>query len=738
MSAVLWLHLLALLALETLLLVGLAEGASAFCRHPRVRRAVWQAALLGVAALWLAELGGVRARPEASGSDRPSRKGVVGPGRSTLTWVPSDAPTATEPAGTPEGAVPGTWRWPAWLWLAGTFALVVRASGLRFILAMKVRGRAQPLHRAGVPVGGWTGLCERLGVHRVRVLRLEGLRGPVAFGVFRPTVVLPTDFAVRFNPVQRQAMLAHELAHLAGRDPLWRWLADLVIALAWWHPGVWWARARLRAASEATADAASALVPQGPIALAESLLGLGRELAMPGGLGVAGSGRVSDLTRRVRALLAPDVAWAHPGRRSWLWPRLGVAGVTALLLLTPTGSGQSPWRALAGATDSPSREDRQIQTASDLLGDPRFREVVEALHASPPVPTNRSVSKGHPEIGLLPTTAGDEAVAPSNGPPVESFNTDSGIALSLPVNRVYVSLREPNHADLVGSRGGPDSTLLAPAVVSSDPGQVELRVTLVELIGGGPDELGLDWLFGGSESGSPVAEVRSPAGSEPLGDSPMAGSVTLERLATQGEWVALATSQYDALLGQLERRGNVDVLRAPRVTTQVGRPAQVSFTEVRTVVTGPRVQPATAENGTHLLYESAQVPVGPVVDLTAHLRDGDWEVAIGAAVNEFLGYDEPSKSQRVRGPDGVVGNAALPRLRVRVAEGVGRCRPGEVIALRGPLVRETIRHVDRVPVLGRIPLLGRAFTSKGTHVRERRLFVFVEPVAVSATGEPAR
>ena len=115
-------------------------------------------------------------------------------------------------------------------------------------------------------------------------MELPRLAGPVAFGSIRPTVALPESFACDFEPASQDAMLAHELAHLAAGDPAWQCLADLVAAVLWWHPLVWWSRGRLEAASE-SADEASLLVENGPNVLAECLVKLGGRLAQPRSFG---------------------------------------------------------------------------------------------------------------------------------------------------------------------------------------------------------------------------------------------------------------------------------------------------------------------------------------------------------------------------------------------------------------------------------------------------------------------
>jgi hypothetical protein len=167
-------------------------------------------------------------------------------------------------------------------------------------------------------------------------LEYSGLSVPVAYGTVRPTVVLPAGFWDRFSRAEQEAVLAHELAHLAAHDPLWHLSAELCCALLWWHPAVWWLRGRLRAASETAADEASLLVPGGPDALAGCLVALGRRLVGPrpcGGLSFQGSGFRSSLGRRVERLL-------NLKARS--------VGGTGVSPVSASGTGVSPVSAGAG------------------------------------------------------------------------------------------------------------------------------------------------------------------------------------------------------------------------------------------------------------------------------------------------------------------------------------------------------------------------------------------------------
>ena len=225
---------------------------------------------------------------------------------------------------------PGTW-WPAIVWAIGAAAIVVRMAWSRWLLLV-FRRRCRPVcdlamqRRVDL-------LARRLGIRgHVQLLTAPRLGSPVAFGIFRPVVLVPAGFDADFDRGQQEAMLAHELAHLASRDPVWQAAATWLVALLWWQPLAWWSRRRLRAASESAADEASLLVPDGPCVLAASLVTLGRRLVKTRSLGwlsIEGGGFRSGLGRRVERLLSLR-------RRTWRAPRrarLALAHASAPLAL---------------------------------------------------------------------------------------------------------------------------------------------------------------------------------------------------------------------------------------------------------------------------------------------------------------------------------------------------------------------------------------------------------------------
>src|SRR5262249_7185072 len=142
-----------------------------------------------------------------------------------------------------------------------------------------------------------------LGVRRrVRIVVGRQLAGPIALGVFRPTIGLPDGFTPGLDEAQQDAVLAHELGHLAAHDRAWPLRADLVTAALWWHRLAWWSRRRFQFASEAAADETCLLLADGPLILAGCLVALAGRRVRPQGAGLAIGGAAafrSNLGRRV-------------------------------------------------------------------------------------------------------------------------------------------------------------------------------------------------------------------------------------------------------------------------------------------------------------------------------------------------------------------------------------------------------------------------------------------------------
>ncbi len=66
------------------------------------------------------------------------------------------------------------------------------------------------------------------------------LATPAVVGIVRPIVLIPVALANGLTPMQVQAILAHELAHIRRHDYLINLIQTAIETLLFYHPAVWW------------------------------------------------------------------------------------------------------------------------------------------------------------------------------------------------------------------------------------------------------------------------------------------------------------------------------------------------------------------------------------------------------------------------------------------------------------------------------------------------------------------
>jgi WD40 repeat protein/beta-lactamase regulating signal transducer with metallopeptidase domain len=191
----------------------------------------------------------------------------------------------------------------AGLWLAGAvFCLGWTFWGLvRFHRLLRHGERAPEALQAET-----RRLAAAMGLNRCpEVWLLPGPLPPLIWAAFgRARLYFPRNLLGRLNDEGRASLLAHELAHVCRRDHWVRWLEIIAVALYWWCPLAWCARAQLRVCEEECCDAwvvdhLSARAYAG--AILEAVDFLATPVAVPAA--ASGLGRVEALKKRLVAIM---------------------------------------------------------------------------------------------------------------------------------------------------------------------------------------------------------------------------------------------------------------------------------------------------------------------------------------------------------------------------------------------------------------------------------------------------
>jgi bla regulator protein blaR1 len=306
--------------------VGIAWLVTAALRknHARVRYWVWFAAsvkfllpfaLLTAAGEWLRSLVAVAAIPKP-----PVAAAMV---QIAQPFSPSQIVDA--------GAAPMVAHSSSWLpfallaiWIGG--ALLVAARFVRgWRIANGVRRSAAPLALAA----------------DVPVLRTSAPMEPGIFGIFRPVLLLPDGIPEKLTAGQLRAIVAHEMCHVRRRDNLTFAVHQVVTALFWFHPAVWWIGTQLIEERERACDEAVVRTRDTAETYAEGILNVCRfYLESPAACvaGVAGA----DLKQRIVRIMAGPHARSLTLGRKLLLGALCAMAVGVPVVAGLAWAGQQP------------------------------------------------------------------------------------------------------------------------------------------------------------------------------------------------------------------------------------------------------------------------------------------------------------------------------------------------------------------------------------------------------------
>ncbi len=272
----------------------------------RARFAVWFSTLLGVALLPLA--------------------GSLGTSNAAST--------------SPRLALPASWAMiVVAMWLAIAAILLARVAVALWELR-RVRRASHPVDSAVSAVLQDT--LQQFGADRdIKLLVTPELRVPTAVGFFRPAVIFPEWTLAELSLAEQNTILLHELAHLRRWDD-WTNLAQQILkAVFFFHPAVWFIERKLTLERELACDHFVLSKTDDPQAYAECLVTMAEKSFLRRGLALAQAmvGRVRQISQRVAEILETKKTKRYAASLGWK-PGLAVIGV--LTMVSAGGISQMP------------------------------------------------------------------------------------------------------------------------------------------------------------------------------------------------------------------------------------------------------------------------------------------------------------------------------------------------------------------------------------------------------------
>jgi type IV pilus assembly protein PilQ len=176
-------------------------------------------------------------------------------------------------------------------------------------------------------------------------------------------------------------------------------------------------------------------------------------------------------------------------------------------------------------------------------------------------------------------------------------------------------------------------------------------------------------------------------------------------------------SNFGLKIRALAREGKAEVRSRPQISTLNGHQASISIgTTQFFILRGSSNVGRPQPQGNYIPVETERfekIEANVTLDITPRVT----------ASGEVTVDIRPEFST----PVGQFDSSVPPTINTRVVESTVRLRDGETIILGG-LIQETKRvQLNKVPILGQIPLLGRLFQNRSHDTRKSELVIFITP-----------
>ena len=248
------------MSVKAALIVGLAAIAAAILRNrsAAAENAVWRICLVAVVTLplWAVASQLWPAREPVTPAERPGIQVHIAPVVPRLAVSVATLPAVNQvPPESPEGR-----DWLPILGILGALFFLGRI-GLGTLQVGRMIREAEPVGAEG----------------RAIVRRSSRIEVPATFGALRPIILMPLA-AADWPEEQRRVAILHETAHIRRHDWAWQMFGQMIAAVSWFNPAIWFALVALRNSAERATDDAVVSAGVGPYAYAAQLLEIAKNL----------------------------------------------------------------------------------------------------------------------------------------------------------------------------------------------------------------------------------------------------------------------------------------------------------------------------------------------------------------------------------------------------------------------------------------------------------------------------
>ena len=257
--------------------------------------------------------------------------------------------------------------------------------------------------------------------------------------------------------------------------------------------------------------------------------------------------------------------------------------------------------------------------------------------------------------------------------------------------------------------------------------QVYVEAIIVEISDESARALGVDTIYSGDSTGNtPIALTRFPSTTNPdllsivgsADDNTDIGSSTgaaSSILSTRGFVAGLGNftdgeDNFAVLLSLLREDQNSNILSTPSAVVMDNEEASLLVGQEIPITTGESL----GANNITPFRTTAREEIGVKLEIKPQINDsGSVALFIRQEVSSIAGAQLPNSNDLITNK--------------REIETTVLADNGQILVLGGLISEDVQESVNKVPLLGDIPLIGRLFRSSATSIQRRNLMIFLRP-----------
>ena len=249
--------------------------------------------------------------------------------------------------------------------------------------------------------------------------------------------------------------------------------------------------------------------------------------------------------------------------------------------------------------------------------------------------------------------------------------------------------------------------------------QVLVEAIIVEVSGDKNVDLGVNWVMDGSRDNIAAGGFVSPIGGTSIGDViraaqnpsaitsvPTGMTIGVGRLKDAG-------TNFGAILRAIRGDARTNIISTPSIITLDNQEAQIKVAQEVPFITGQFTNTGTSGGSVNPFQTIQRQEVGTILKLTPQITDD------GTIVLK-IEQEASSLAASSAGAADLITNKRTISTKVLAED-------GEVIVLGGLISDSLTDGEQRVPYLGRVPLLGELFRTRNAKKAKTNLMVFIRP-----------